>query len=137
MVQIQNYGWIQIISVEYKLFTVSSRFLRGLQRLCLAISLDLPCRSWRWCCNLFSYIPCLCVSGNLHVKLKIVQAIAIGSYRSYLLRLMLVQTTQFNWMITIEDDLIDAMRNHVCHKIDTIKVIYTMLCTNNLHNASL
>ena len=116
---------------------VASRFLRGFQRLCLVISLDVPCRSWRCCCNLFSHRPCLHVATFLHVVLKIERTIAIGCYWSYPVRLMLVQTTQFNWMITVEDDLVDTMRHPVCYAMHAIVVIYTMLHTNNFHDASL
>ena len=62
----QIFCWTRMTNGYMLIFTVSTRFLLSFQRLCLAISLDDPCRLWRRCCNLFSHRPCMCVSAFLN-----------------------------------------------------------------------
>ena len=92
---------------------MSSSFLRGFKRMCLSISLDVPCRLWRCCCWWIIYSRTDLVYASLTFCMlcwKLYSQLQSDAIKVILLRLMLVQTMQFNWMITIEDDLVDAMR---------------------------
>ena len=77
---------------------------RGLSRHSLSMMKKLSMNT------LFPCRPCLHILNFLHIILKIVLTIEIGWYWRYPLRLLLVQTMQVNWMITIKVCIMDAIR---------------------------